>query len=229
MTDFLALSKIYKSFIQGSERVDVLKDINFRFDFDKSYAIIGASGAGKSTLIHILSGTDLPNSGDVSWGNGLKINQLSEQQKDLFWSRDVGLMFQQPGLINELTVLENVILKGVIGHQQDVINSAKKLLRLVGLHHRLDFFPDVLSKGEQQRVAIARALICKPKLILADEPTGSLDKKTGTQIIDFLIELQKKYNIGLIVSTHDEYVYHKMDAVLQILDCKLNLVNDNFF
>lgn len=225
MANFLALSKVCKSFVQGSERVLVLNDLNFNFDFTKTYAIIGSSGSGKSTLIHLLAGTDQPDSGTVNWCDKLIINKLTASQKAVFWNQQVGLVFQQANLINELTVLENVLLKGLIGNITNAKDKAVDFLEQLGLGHRLDFFPDVLSRGEQQRVAIARAIMCNSGLILADEPTASLDRLHGEQVIAILISLARKYQIGLIVSTHDEYVYHQMDQVVHIIDCKLNLTS----
>lgn len=220
---FLTLSKVYKTFTQGNERISVLSDLNFTFNFEKTYAIVGSSGSGKSTLIHLLAGTEKPDSGILNWCDKLIINKLNLAQKAVFWNQQVGLIFQQANLINELTALENVVLKGLIGNVANAKDKAISLLEQLGLGHRLAFFPDVLSRGEQQRVAIARAIMCNSGLILADEPTASLDRLHGEQVITMLINLARKYQVGLIVSTHDEYVYHQMDQVVQIIDCKLNL------
>lgn len=226
MVNFLTLSQVSKTFTQGATNIKVLDNLSFCFDFSKSYAIIGASGVGKSTLMHILAGTDLPDSGTVNWCDQFIVNTLSQNQKELFWNQKVGLIFQQPGLIDELTVLENVALKGLISNQPGAFARARELLQLLGLQQRSQFFPDVLSRGEQQRVAIARAVMCNSGLILADEPTASLDKTNGLQVVDLLVNLAKRQQIGLIVSTHDEYVYRKMDVILTILDGKLGLSSE---
>lgn len=223
MNQFLALKQVYKSFTQGQTKVAVLEDLNFCFDFKQSYAIVGASGVGKSTLMHIISGTDLPDSGEVCWSDLFVINQLSQTQKAQFWNQKIGLIFQQPCLINELTVLENVLIKGMIGKVSDAHTKATALLSTLGLKQRLNFFPAVLSRGEQQRVAIARALMGNSGLILADEPTASLDRKNGEWVMDLLINLAQEYQLGLIISTHDEYAHCKTNHVLHLLDCKLNL------
>jgi ABC-type lipoprotein export system ATPase subunit len=221
VTNFLALSKIYKSF--GS--VQVLFDLNFKFDLEKSYAITGPSGSGKSTLMHILAGIDHPNSGTVNWSDQIIINQLSHAEKSWFWNQKLGLVFQQATLINELTVLQNVALKGLIGNLSDCNEQAYELLKFLKLEHRLDFFPNFLSRGEQQRVAIARAMMCCPQLILADEPVANLDQKNGENVIELLLDLSKKYRAGLIVSSHDGYVNAKMNQTVAIVDCKLALTS----
>ena len=222
MTSYLRLNKVSKFFVQGSKQISVLDDVSFCFGSDVSYAITGASGIGKSTLMHILAGTDLPSAGEVLW-NGKIVNKFSAKQKELFWNQELGLVFQQSCLIDDLTVLENVALKGLIGGQRvkDSELQAQDILEQVGLGDRVNFFPNFLSKGQQQRVAIARALMGRPKIILADEPTGNLDLDTGRQIVDVLMSLKDKYKIGLIVSTHDQYVYSVMDTVLQIDDSRL--------
>lgn len=209
--------------MQGQIKVSVLEDLNFCFNFKQSYAITGVSGAGKSTLIHMLAGTDLPDSGKVNWSDQFIINHLSRTQKALFWNQNIGLVFQKPNLINELNVLENVALKGLIAGKPDAYDKAQELLQVLGLNHRLNFYPPVLSRGEQQRVAIARALMGNSGLILADEPTASLDRKNGDQVMDLLINLAQAYQLGLIISTHDEYVARKTGHVVNLLDCKLNL------
>jgi len=222
MKHFLALHQIDKSFRQGNSSVAVLKNLNFNFDFNQSYAITGPSGCGKSTLMHLMAGADLPDHGEVDWCGNFKINQLTSVAKSFFWNQKIGLVFQQPGLINELTVLENVALKGLISRQSDAFKKATIWLQELGLEDRLNFFPNLLSRGEQQRVAIARAMMCNVQLILADEPTASLDQANGEQVVSLLINLAKKYNMGLIVSTHDEYVYQKMNQVLVIVNHQLN-------
>lgn len=225
----LTLTNIYKSFLQSNVKIDVLIDLNFSFDLNKNYAITGASGVGKSTLLQILAGISLPDQGAVCWHNQLMINQLTEAQKGAFWNSQVGFVFQQPNLINELTVLENVLIKGLIARQygsassQDCLQQATALLNEMGLGARLNFYPSLLSRGEQQRVAIARALMSNASLILADEPTAALDRVNSTQVLDLLINLSKSQNIGLIMTTHDLAVASKMDYELALLDCKLNL------
>ena len=170
-----------------------------------------------------MAGTDLPDSGEVSWSGKFVINHLSQSQKAQFWNQKVGFVLQKPNLINELTVLENVALKGLITGQLDAYNKAQAILQALGLEQRLNCFPAVLSRGEQQRVAIARALMGNSGLILADEPTASLDRKNGEQVMDLLINLAKQYQLGLIISTHDEYAYNKTNHIVHLLDCKLNL------
>lgn len=224
MFKFLELIQIYKSFKQGDLQVPVLTEINYKFDFSKTYAITGVSGSGKSTLIHLMAATDRPDSGEINWCDQFNVNQLTSAQKEQYWNQQVGLIFQQANLINELTVLENVALKGLISNQLNVYSKATELLTILGLQHRLDFFPDRLSRGEQQRVAIARAFMCNVSLILADEPTASLDRENGLNVIKLLLDLVKKYQIGLIISTHDEYVYQQMDVVLAIDDGNLKQI-----
>lgn len=216
MRNFLKLSHIAKSFKQGDYHIPVLKDLNYTFDFTKSYAVTGISGSGKSTLIHLLAAVDQPDHGQINWCNQFNVDQLTYSQKEHYWNQQVGLIFQQANLINELTVLENVVIKGLISNQIDAYVKATELLKMLGLQHRLNFFPDVLSRGEQQRVAIARAFMCKVALILADEPTASLDQANGFNVIKLLLDLAKKYHVGLILSTHDGYVADKMDYTLRI-------------
>lgn len=222
---FLSLTQISKSFWQGSTRVCVLDDLSFKFELRQNYAITGASGSGKSTLMHILAAVDQPDSGQVDWNDQFVVNKLDQLECERFWNNHIGLVFQQSGLIDELTVLENVALKGLIGNRSDAWQQAKNLLQALGLGHRLNFFPNLLSKGEQQRVSIARAMMCEPELILADEPTASLDQATGLQVIDLLIKLTQERGTTLIVSTHDEYVWDKMSLVLDLSLGKLHLKN----
>lgn len=224
MSKYLKLNQVCKSFRQGDNSIAVLKDVNFNFDFSKSYAITGVSGSGKSTLMHLLAAVDRPDSGQISWCAQFDVSQLTSQQKEQYWNQQVGLIFQQANLINELTVLENVAIKGLIGRQANADAKAIELLQTLGLEHRLNFFPDVLSRGEQQRVAIARAIMCNAGLILADEPTASLDQVNGMNVIKLLINLVKSRQIGLIVSTHDEYVSKQMDCVLMLENGKLKQI-----
>ena len=222
---YIALNNICKSYKQAQDAIVVLNDISFTFDFKKTYAITGASGSGKSTLIHILAGITKPNSGRVDWCNELNIDQIDDQQKGLLWNKKLSFIFQQANLINELTVLENVALKGLIANQSNAYAEAFNWLETLGLEHRVNFMPNVLSRGEKQRVAIARSLMCRPDLILADEPTASLDQANGQHVINLLITLTKEHKIGLIVSTHDNYVYCKMDQILTMANGKLVSTN----
>jgi ABC-type lipoprotein export system ATPase subunit len=224
MSKYLKLDQVCKSFTQGDNKITVLQDLNFNFDFTKTYAITGVSGSGKSTLIHLLAAVDQPDSGQISWCGQFDVSQLTSKQKEQYWNQQVGLIFQQANLINELTVLENVAIKGLISNQADVYSKATQLLQTLDLAHRLNFFPDVLSRGEQQRVAIARAVMCNAGLILADEPTASLDQANGINVIKLLIDLVKVHQIGLIVSTHDEYVSKQMDCVLTLENGKLKQI-----
>lgn len=224
MSKSLRLAQIYKSFRQGDNKISVLHDLSFDFDFNKTYAITGSSGSGKSTLIHLLAAVDQPDSGQICWDGQFNVNQLTITQKEQYWNQQVGLIFQQANLINELTVLENVTIKGLIGKQLDANLKATQLLQSLALGHRLDFFPDMLSRGEQQRVAIARAFMCNSSLILADEPTASLDEVNGINVLKLLINLVQAHQTGLIVSTHDKYVYQQMDCVLVLENGKLRQI-----
>lgn len=215
----LSLHSVSKTFKQGNLLLEVLKKINAQFVQQNTYAITGASGSGKSTLLHILAGLEDPTSGTVSF-NGTKITHLQAKAKEQFFNKDLGLIFQLPYLINELTVLENVMLKGIIKgmNQSECKKRAFTLLEQLSIQDKALSFPQVLSGGQQQRVAIARALLNQPLFLLADEPTGNLDEKTGRDLIDLLLTYQKDYGMGVIISSHDTYVTQKMEVVMILKD-----------
>ncbi len=213
---------ISKQFQQGTVFNTVLDDITVRFLQGDTYAITGPSGAGKSTLLHILAALDTSTQGNVLF-NDQDLATMTAAQHAYFCAFSVGLVFQMPYLIQELSVIENVMLKGLIAGQSfdECTEKADALLTTVGLQEKAHDMPSTLSGGQQQRVAIVRALFNKPAFLLADEPTGNLDEKTGSGVIDFLVECHKEFNMGLIISSHDRYVVEKMEHVIQLRDGKI--------
>lgn len=224
MEKSLVLSNVFKNYTQGDALVHVLKGVSATFEQGKSYAVTGVSGSGKSTLIHLLAGLEVPNQGIVTY-DSQDINLLSEAKKSIFLNKTIGLVFQYPYLIKELTVLENVMIKGLIahGHTKEVEQQALSLLQNVGLAQKTYSYPGQLSGGQQQRVALARALMNNPKFLLADEPTGNLDPQTAQTILDLIMQAQKEWGMGLIISSHDEYVTKKMEKIYTLKDEKLEL------
>ncbi len=218
-TSTLSLNHVSKSYIQAGQNIVVLHDITVGFEYGKTYAVTGVSGSGKSTMIHILAGLDLPTAGTVLL-NGIDINQLSPAQKASFLNTSIGLAFQYPYLIKELSVLENVMIKGMIAGiaKEMCIQQAQVLLEQVGLLDRQDYYPGQLSGGQQQRVALARALMNNPAFLIADEPTANLDQQTGHMIIDLIVTIQKEKGMGVIISSHDQYVTERMEQVLKLKD-----------
>jgi putative ABC transport system ATP-binding protein len=186
-TSIINLKDIHKGFIEGAETRTVLKQVNASFGQGEFTAILGKSGSGKSTLLNLVSGIDRPDQGEI-WINGENITALNERDRTLFRRHHIGFVFQFFNLLPTLTVLENVILPLEINGTslKTARQRALPLLEAVGLADRADTYPDRLSGGEQQRVAIARALVNDPKLVLADEPTGNLDRATGEQILALL-------------------------------------------
>ena len=222
MENVLSLVELCKWYTQGSSTITVLKDVSATFKKGHSYAITGISGSGKSTLLHLLAGLDTPSSGALFF-NGKNIQSFNDSQKSIYLNKSLGLVFQNPYLIKELTVLENVMIKGLIAGKgyNTCAQEAKVLIEHVGLSVKMSAFPGQLSGGQQQRVALARALMNQPEFLLADEPTGNLDLQTGQAIIDLILQLQKEWNMGLIISSHDEYVTCKMEAVYTLQDGSL--------
>ena len=213
----LQVQDVSKSFKQAGSELPVLSDVTVTFEQGSSYALTGVSGTGKSTLLHLLAGLDKPDGGAVYF-NEQNIALFSPSQLDHFHNGTIGLVFQNPYLIRELSVLENVILPGMIrGKSRHTCQErAYDLLKQVGLLEKAHEKPASLSGGQQQRVAIARALFNKPAFLLADEPTGNLDEKTGHAIIDLLLCYQQEWKMGLIISSHDQYVAHTMQYVYQL-------------
>lgn len=222
MENVLSLVELCKWYTQGSSTIIVLKDVSATFKKGHSYAITGISGSGKSTLLHLLAGLDTPSSGALFF-NGINIQSFNDSQKSIYLNKSLGLVFQNPYLIKELTVLENVMIKGLIAGKgyNTCMQEAKTLIEHVGLSAKIVAFPGQLSGGQQQRVALARALMNQPEFLLADEPTGNLDLQTGQAIIDLILQLQKEWNMGLIISSHDEYVTRKMETVYTLKEGKL--------
>ena len=210
---------IYKEFYVQNQQENVLNGISATFEQGNTYGITGVSGTGKSTFLHILAGLEEPTSGQVLC-NGKNIFQLDNKERNLFLNKKIGLLFQQPYLIKELSVLENVMVPGLIAQKpfEDCKKRAEQLLQQVGIEHKKDQLPMTLSGGQQQRVALARALFNEPTFLLADEPTGNLDIQTGKKMIELLLSLVEQNNMGLIVSSHDEYVAEQMQQVFVLQD-----------
>ncbi len=213
------LTKIYEV---GEVKVHALRDVNLKIKKREFIAVIGPSGSGKSTLLHILGGLDRATNGRV-FIDHKDITQLSEDELAKIRSEKIGFVYQFHNLIPTLTALENVelpmVFRGIKKHNRK--GRAKKLLENVGLGYRLKHTPVQLSGGEQQRVAIARALANNPSIILADEPTGELDSKSGAEVLAILKRLNKEKGITLVVVTHDYGVASNADRILYMLDGRL--------
>lgn len=216
-TSIISLKNIEKLFHQHNLVWPIFRQLNVTFSQSCSYAIIGASGSGKSTLLHLLAGIDRPTSGTVNF-NDQDVNTLTQHAQSQFFALEVGFMFQKAHLIHELTILENTLLPGLIAGMswQASKEHALDLLAQMHIADKSQNLPWQLSGGQQQRAVLARALFNKPTFLLADEPTGNLDKDTGAHIIDLLLLYKQKYNMGLIISTHDSSLAQKMDYCFQI-------------
>jgi putative ABC transport system ATP-binding protein len=198
----LRAESVRKHFSLAEGELEILQGVNLEIKTPETVAIMGRSGCGKSTLISVLAGLEMQTSGEIEI-LGQNLNSFSIRELNSFRARHIGIVFQQFHLLDHLTAFENVRLPLDLGDVQDADARAAEMLEKVGLGHRLAHFPDQLSRGECQRVAIARVLVMKPELLLADEPTGSLDVRTGREVIDLIFQLVESEKIALVMATHD--------------------------
>ncbi|OGP95677.1 MAG: ABC transporter ATP-binding protein [Deltaproteobacteria bacterium RBG_16_47_11] len=221
MKEFIQVQQLFKSYGNGAKRVEVLKGADLIFSRGEKAAIVGASGVGKTTLLHILGTLDRPTAGKVLY-EGKDIYALNEKDLALFRNREIGFVFQLHHLLPEFNALENTMMPCLIQGipKKESASRAEAILTLVGLKERLTHKPGELSGGEQQRVAVARALVLGPKVLLADEPTGNLDTKTGESVFDLLRELNQIKGITLIVVTHNIKLAEKLSRQIQLVDGK---------
>jgi len=216
--EIIKLSRISKKFIRSNKDIVVLKNINLIIKKGELVSLTGPSGSGKSTLLHIIALLDQPTTGDIFF-NKKNFSKSSEKDKDLVRKKGISIIYQQNNLLNDFSALENVMIPLINNgfSNEESFKKAKKILTLVNLNKRLDHFPTELSGGEQQRVAVARALVTEPDLILADEPTGSLDRKNANEIFLLLSKLKTKKR-AILYATHNRELSNKADYKLNILD-----------
>ena len=224
MNNFLTLKNISKQF-NTEKKIKVLKNLSYNFDKGKTYSLMGPSGSGKSTLLNLISLIDRPTLGSIKF-NDNQVNFTDNKKNDIFRSEKIGIIYQQNNLLPDFTALENVYLANLsVNNNKDAaLAKAKDLLKKIGLSNRLDHFPSQLSGGECQRVAIARAIINNPEIILADEPTGSLDLNTAKEIFQ-LLNNQKNPNRLIIFATHNRFFANKADYLLEMIDGSIKNTN----
>lgn len=216
----LNVQKLKKSYAQGERKLEIINDLNLSLEKGKTLAILGQSGSGKSTLLSLLSGLDQPDEGAIIL-DGSDLGKLSESELTDLRARKIGIVFQNFHLLPHLSALENVALSLEILKIERPFEIAKKWLSRVGLSAREDHFPDQLSGGEKQRVAIARALAISPDLILADEPSGSLDEETGEKVMDLIFGLVREENSTLILVTHNKELAKNCEKTVHLIGGKL--------
>jgi len=223
--EIIKLSKISKSFLGANKKIEVLKNINITINKGELISLTGPSGSGKSTLLHIIALLDQPSEGDVFY-NKENLSLTNDDKKDMVRKKGISIIYQQNNLLADFTALENVAIPLLNNGMswKESIKKSKELLSSVNLKDRLNHFPTELSGGEQQRVAVARALITEPQLILADEPTGSLDRKTANEIFSLFLKLKTK-NRAILYATHNRELSNKADYKLNILDG--NIMKEN--
>jgi ABC-type lipoprotein export system ATPase subunit len=224
MNNFLELINIRKSF-NTKKKINVLRGLSIKFKFGKTYSIMGPSGSGKSTLLNLISLIDKPTSGTIKLDNK-EINFSQNENNDLFRSKRIGIVYQENNLLSDFTALENVYFASLSlnNDKRLALSKAEKLLKKIGLSNRLNHFPSQLSGGEAQRVAIARAIINDPQIILADEPTGSLDMNTAKDIFK-LLNKQKRSDRIIIFATHNRFFGKKADYLLEMRDGSIKSSN----
>jgi lipoprotein-releasing system ATP-binding protein len=222
MSDFIRARDVVKSFQIGGGALEVLKGVDLSIEKGEFVAIVGPSGVGKSTLLHILGALDRPTAGEVLYDD-LSLGRLDNGQLARFRNQTVGFIFQFHHLLPEFTAVENVMMPLLVGRRQpsQAREVAASLLREVGLEQRLEHRPAELSGGEQQRVAIARALAASPKVLLADEPTGNLDTKTGEAAFELLRRLNRERGLTLVMVTHNEGLARRSDRIVPMLDGRI--------
>lgn len=221
----LEARQLYKAYRKDNHEVPVLKGCDFAAVAGKTTAILGQSGSGKSTLLHLLGTLDAPDAGEIYF-DGNQIDSLPRRERDAFRNQKLGMIFQFYHLLPEVSALQNVLMpmmiqEGFFGYLKNrgtIKAKAKELLRRVGLEHRMHHKPRELSGGEMQRAAIARALVTDPELLLADEPTGNLDRETGEQILNLLAQLNRENDLTIVMVTHDESIAASCDATIHLED-----------
>ena len=224
MNNIVSLKKISKSF-SNNKKITVLKKINYSFKKGKIYSLMGPSGSGKSTLLNILSMIDKPTSGSLSIDNS-DIDFSETVKNDKIRSKKIGIIYQQNNLLSDFTALENVYLAGLALNKNKKLSvqKAKNIIKKFGLSNREHHFPSELSGGEMQRIAIARSLINEPQIILADEPTGSLDQATAKEVFKSLYKLKDKKRL-IIYATHNRFFANMADCKLEIVDGNIKTIN----
>jgi putative ABC transport system ATP-binding protein len=223
MKPIIEFKDVTKEYELGGEKVKALENVSFKIGKKEFVGILGTSGSGKSTLMHMVGLLDIPTRGNLII-DGEDISKLTDDQISDLRNQKLGFVFQQFNLINQLTVLENVLLPTLYNKEKKSEDYQKKALDLLikfGIYDRRNFFPNKISGGQQQRVAIARALMMDPEIVLADEPTGNLDSKTGEEIINLLSKLNKEMNVTVVIVTHDRSVAKKTKRQIFIKDGKI--------
>ena len=227
MNKFIKIKNINKKY-EKNNSIKVLNDISFNFESGKIYSIVGPSGSGKSTLLNLLSLIDTPSSGSIEI-NKKKINFENIIENDNIRSKNIGIIYQDKNLLSDFSAIENVYLPNLLlsNNKSSSKNLAKKIIKNFGLSSKSNHFPSELSGGENQRIAIARALINMPEIVLADEPTGSLDFENAKQIFKFLFNLKNKNRI-IIFATHNRYFANMADCKIKMIGGKMKITNERF-
>ncbi|MBL8370956.1 MAG: ABC transporter ATP-binding protein [Burkholderiaceae bacterium] len=211
----IAVEHVFKSVTDSTGTLDILRDIDFALAPRETAAIVGASGSGKSTLLSIIAGLDTPTRGTVRL-DGEDLFARSEDERAALRARKVGFVFQSFQLLGNLNALENVMLPLELAGRRDARSAAREMLARVGLGERLGHYPKVLSGGEQQRVALARAFVVQPAVLLADEPTGSLDFATGEKVMELMFDLNREQGTTLVLVTHDRAIAARCERRITI-------------
>ena len=224
MNNLITLNKISKNFLTN-KKISVLKKINYKFRKGKIYSLVGPSGSGKSTLLNILSLIDKPTVGSVKIDDRV-VNYNDLSINDKIRAKRIGIIYQQNNLLPDFTALENVYLArlSIDDNKKKAVDSAKNIIKKMGLINRINHYPSELSVGEMQRIAIARALINEPQIILADEPTGSLDRSTAKEVFNILYKL-KNSNRLIIYATHNRFFANMADCKLEMIDGNIKTIN----
>lgn len=215
--EILKVQHLCKAYGKGEAKVEALRDVSFILEQGEFAAVVGESGSGKSTLLNCIGALDMPTSGSVLM-DGQDLFSMKEEQRTVFRRRNIGFVFQSFQLVADLTVEQNIMFPILLDYRKPEPGTIEEILEVLGLKDRRHHLPSQLSGGQQQRVAIGRALITRPKLILADEPTGNLDSKNSQDVMDLLMKASRRYQQTILMITHNNHLTSSVDRVLHVKD-----------